>query len=252
MISVENISKQYNDTLVVDGVSLQLPKGKLISLIGSNAAGKSTLLGIISRIIDPNGGVIIVNDRNIADYRSRALAQRLSILKQTNRLSLKLTVRELVAFGRFPYSQGRLNALDREKIEEAMAFMELGDLKDRFVDELSGGQQQRAFVGMVAAQDTDYILLDEPLNNLDIKHSVQIMGTLRALCEEKGKSIVTVIYDINFASQYSDYIAAMKGGRLIHFGTTREIMDPKKLREIYDMDFEIFEKNDKCFCTYYN
>lgn len=252
MISVENISKRYSKNLVVDGVSLQLPKGKLISLIGSNAAGKSTLLGIISRIIDPNGGSIIINEKNIGDYKSRALAQRLSILKQANQLNLKLTVRELVGFGRFPYTQGRLDALDREKIEEAMDFMELGALEDRYVDELSGGQQQRAFLGMVAAQDTEYILLDEPLNNLDIKHSVQIMRTLRALCEQKGKTIITVIHDINFASQYSDYIAAMKGGKLIHFGTAKEIMDPEKLREIYDMEFEIFEKNNKCFCTYYN
>src|SRR5690606_17929652 len=141
MISVENISKQYNDILVVDGVNLQLPKGKLISLIGSNAAGKSTPLGIITRIIDPNWGHITINDKKIGDYRNRDLAKRLSILKQTNRLNLKLTVRELVAFGRFPHSQGRLNALDREKIEEAMDFMELGALGDRYVDELSGGQQ---------------------------------------------------------------------------------------------------------------
>lgn len=252
MIAVENISKRYNDTLVVDGVSMHLPKGQLISLIGSNAAGKSTLLGIISRIIDPNGGQVIINRQNIQQYKNRALAQRLSILKQANQLNLKLRVHELVAFGRFPYSQGRLNGVDREKIAEAMAFLGLEDLADRFVDELSGGQQQRAFLGMVVAQDTDYILLDEPLNNLDIKHSVQIMKTLRALCEEKGKTVVTVIHDINFASQYSDHIAAMKGGKLIHFGTTQEIMDPIKLREIYDMDFEIFEKNNKCICTYYN
>src|SRR5690606_18894869 len=110
---------------------------------------------------------------------------------QTNQLNLKLTVRELVAFGRFPYSQGRLDLGDRQMIDEAMAFLALGDLADRYVDELSGGQQQRAFLGMVVAQDTDHILLDEPLNNLDIKHSVQIMKTLRALCEQKGKTIVT-------------------------------------------------------------
>lgn len=251
MISVENISKKYNDTLVVDGVSMQLPKGNLISLIGSNAAGKSTLLGVISRIIDPNGGLILVDDRKIDEYKSRALAQKLSILKQANQLNLKLTVRELVAFGRFPYSQGRLDRNDQGKIDEALAFMELADLEDRYVDELSGGQQQRAFLGMVAAQDTDYILLDEPLNNLDIKHSVQIMKTLRAFCEKKGKTVIAVVHDINFASQYSDYIAAMKSGKLIHFGTTKEIMDPEKLREIYDMDFEIFEKNNKSYCTYY-
>nr|WP_293301486.1 ATP-binding cassette domain-containing protein [Allomuricauda sp.] len=251
MITLKNISKKYGDATVVDQVSLEFPKGKMISLVGSNGAGKSTLLGIISRIIDPDQGTIIINERNIQEYKSRALAQHISILKQANHLNLKLAVKELVGFGRFPYSQGRLTAEDRAKIEEALEFMELEELKDRYVDELSGGQQQRAFLGMVMAQDTDHILLDEPLNNLDMKHSVQIMKTLRALCEEKGKTIIMVIHDINFAAQYSDYIAALKLGKLVHYGTKEDIIDPIKLKEVFDMDFEIIERNNKRICNYF-
>lgn len=184
MIKVENISKSYSEKLVLDEVSLEIPKGKITSLIGANGAGKSTLLSIISRLLKQNKGSIIINEKNIDDYKNKILAQHLSILKQSNHLDLKLTVKELISFGRFPYSNGRLTKIDHEKIEEAIDFLNLKDIENSYVDELSGGQKQRAFLAMVVAQDTDYILLDEPLNNLDMKHSVHIMKTLRDLCEK--------------------------------------------------------------------
>ncbi|MCG1035312.1 iron ABC transporter ATP-binding protein [Polaribacter sargassicola] len=252
MIKTTNISKQYGDKIVVDNVTIEIPKGKITSLIGSNGAGKSTLLGTIARIINANHGEIIINEKNITDYKNRILAQELSILKQMNHLDLKLTVKELVSFGRFPYSQGRLTEVDHLKIKEAIAFLNLTELENNYLEELSGGQQQRAFLAMVVAQDTDYILLDEPLNNLDMRHSVQIMKTLKDLSVTKNKTIVMVIHDINFASYYSDYIAAMKQGKLIHFNTTKNIINPKILKEIYDIDFEIIESNNKLICNYYN
>src|SRR5690606_2693720 len=138
-------------------------------------------------------------------------AKKVSILKQSNQINLRLTVRELVSFGRFPYSQGRLTEEDWVCVDEAIRYMELEELQHEYLDELSGGQRQRAFIAMVIAQDTDYILLDEPLNNLDMKHAVQIMKTLRKLVDERGKTVVLVIHDINFASVYSDYIVALKG-----------------------------------------
>ncbi|QDO94460.1 ATP-binding cassette domain-containing protein [Formosa sediminum] len=252
MIKTNNLVKHYGDNVVVDQVNLNIPKGKITSLIGSNGAGKSTLLGAIARLIEPNQGAIIINDKNIKAYKDRILAQELSILKQINHLDLKLTVKELVGFGRFPYSQGRLTAQDTLKIEEAIAFLNLTVLQDNYLDELSGGQRQRAFLAMVVAQDTDYILLDEPLNNLDMKHSVQIMKTLKRLSEDHNKTIVMVVHDINFAAQYSDYIAAMKAGQLIHFDSTPNIITPTILKDIYDIDFEIIETNNKRICNYYN
>ena len=180
------------------------------------------------------------------------MAQQLSILKQSNHLDLKLTVRELVSFGRFPYSQGRLTNEDQLKINEAIAYLGLEDLEHRFMDELSGGQKQRAFMAMVVAQDTDYILLDEPLNNLDMKHSVQIMRTLRNLCRDKGKTIIIVIHEINFAANYSDYIVAMKEGKVLHFDSTKNIIQPHILKDIFDIDFEIIEKKEQLFCDYFS
>lgn len=251
MIKVKDISKNYVDKIVLEKISLEIPKRKITSLVGANGAGKSTLLGIISRLLPQDNGTIIINEKNIEDYKSRVLAQKLSVLKQANHLDLKLTVRELVSFGRFPYSQGRLTQEDKQMIDEAISFLNLKELENDYVDELSGGQRQRAFLAMVVAQDTDYVLLDEPLNNLDMKHSVQIMKILRELCEKKGKTIIIVIHEINFASYYSDYIVAMKEGKIKHFDTTQNIIQPKILKDVFDIDFEIIEKDQKRICNYF-
>jgi len=252
MIEVKNVSKKYGDKIILDELSLEIPKGKITSLIGPNGAGKSTLLSLISRLIEQKEGIIILNEKNITDYKHRLFAQQLSILKQSNNLDLKLTVKELVSFGRFPYSQGKLTKEDNEKIEQSIRFMELEDIQDSYIDELSGGQKQRAFLAMVVAQDTDYILLDEPLNNLDMKHAVNIMKTLRRLTDELGKTIIIVIHEINFASCYSDYIATLKNGKIVHFDTAQNIIQPEILQTVFDIKFNILEVRGNRICNYFN
>jgi len=252
MIEVKNVSKKYGDKIILDELSLEIPKGKITSLIGPNGAGKSTLLSLISRLIEQKEGIIILNEKNITDYKHRIFAQQLSILKQSNNLDLKLTVKELVSFGRFPYSQGKLTKEDNEKIEQSICFMELEDIQDSYIDELSGGQKQRAFLAMVVAQDTDYILLDEPLNNLDMKHAVNIMKTLRRLTDELGKTIIIVIHEINFASCYSDYIATLKNGKIVHFDTAKNIIQPEILQTVFDIKFNILEVRGNRICNYFN
>jgi len=251
MIEVKDISRAYGEKIILDGVSVTIPKGKVTSLIGSNGAGKSTLLSIISRLLKQNGGTVLLDSQDIEAYKTRILAQHLSILKQANHVDLKLTVRELVSFGRFPYSQGRLTSADKEQVDRAIGYLNLQDIAGQYMDELSGGQKQRAFLAMVVAQDTDYILLDEPLNNLDMKHAVQIMKTLRKLCDEKGKTIVMVIHDINFASQYSDFIVALKDSRVAIFDTVDRVIVPEVLQKVFDMDFKIVETDGKKICNYY-
>ena len=251
MIEVKDISKQYGKKIVLDDVALRFHSGKVTSLIGSNGAGKSTLLSIISRLLSQDGGMVMVDEKSVTDYRNRVLAQRLSILKQSNHVRLKLTVRELVSFGRFPYSQDKLNAEDLEKVEQAIRFLDLKEIEDAYIDELSGGQKQRAYMAMVVAQDTDYMLLDEPLNNLDMRHSVQTMKTLRRLADELGKTIIIVLHDINFASHYSDYIVALKEGRLKYYDTTEKIISEEVLRDIFDIDITITGFNGKRVCNYF-
>lgn len=251
MVIVKNLSKKYGNRHVIEDVSVKIEKGKITSFIGPNGAGKSTLLSMVSRLIDRDSGEVLIDNRDISRVKSSELAKKISILKQSNFINLRLTVRELVSFGRFPYSQGRLTKEDWKFIDEAIEYMELEPIQDKYLDQLSGGQKQRAYIAMVIAQDTDYILLDEPLNNLDMKHSVQIMKVLSRLVDELGKTVVIVIHDINFAACYSDYIVALKDGKVVKEGRTTEVITPKVLKEIYDMDFTVREENKKRYCLYY-
>ena len=203
---VKELLKKYNGKTVVDGVSFELPAGKVISLIGPNGAGKSTVMGMISRLIAQDDGSVDFEGKDISRWKSRDLAKRLAILTQSSHVQMKLTVRELVAFGRFPYSGSRITAEDEEIIDKAIAYMELEEFEDRFIDELSGGQRQRAYIAMVIAQDTEYILLDEPTNNLDIYHATNMMKIVRRLCDELGKTVILVLHEINYAAFYSDLL----------------------------------------------
>ena len=251
MVEVRNVSKRYGNKNVIDQVSVKIMKGKITSFIGPNGAGKSTLLSMISRLISTDAGDISIEGRMVNEWKSNELAKKISILKQSNHINIRLTIKDLVSFGRFPYSQGKLSKEDWNYINEAIRYMELEDMQDKFLDQLSGGQRQRAYIAMVLAQNTDYILLDEPLNNLDMKHSVQIMKVLRRLVEELGKTIVIVIHDINFASCYSDYIVALKDGRVIKEGTIEEIIESPVLKAVYDMDIQIEDINDNRICVYF-
>ncbi|WP_077214688.1 ABC transporter ATP-binding protein [Bacillus dakarensis] len=252
MVIVNNVSKRYGNKSVVEDVSVQIEKGTITSFIGPNGAGKSTLLSMVSRLIAKDTGEVLIDNQEISKAKSNDLAKKISILKQANNINLRLTIRELVAFGRFPYSQGRMSKQDWQYVDEAIEYMELTEMQHKFIDQLSGGQKQRAYIAMVIAQDTEYILLDEPLNNLDMKHSVQIMKVLRQLVDDLGKTVIIVIHDINFAACYSDYIVAMKDGKVVREGITQEVITPEVLKEIYDMDFTVKEENKKRYCLYFS
>ena len=241
MIDVRGVTKRYGKTAVVDDVSLKLPRGGLTAIVGANGAGKSTLLSMIARLLTTDGGSISIGDLDIANCDSRELAKRLAILRQTNDLQSRLTVSDLVGFGRFPHSGGRLTATDRSAIDQAVAWMDLDALRDRFLDEMSGGQRQRAFVAMVLAQDTEYLLLDEPLNNLDVAHAHAMLTTLRRAADELNKTVVIVVHDINYASCWADQIVAMKHGVIRAVGSPRQIMNRPLLREVFDLDIEVVE-----------
>ncbi|GAA5417145.1 petrobactin import ATP-binding protein YclP [Paraliobacillus ryukyuensis] len=251
MVEVREITKKYGNTAVVDDVSVTIPKGKITSFIGPNGAGKSTLVSIISRLITRDTGEIRIDDEEISQVKSNELAKKIAILKQSNDLNIRLTVKELVNFGRFPYSKGRLTKEDKQKVAEAIDYMELDSMKNKFLDQLSGGQRQRAFIAMIIAQDTEYILLDEPLNNLDMKHSVQIMKVLRNLVDDLGKTVVIVIHDVNFASVYSDYIVALREGKIVHQGAKDAMIDKEVLRDVYDMDIKIQDIDQCKICLYF-
>ena len=248
---VKDLTKRYDGKTVVDCVSFEIPKGKVTSLIGPNGAGKSTVMGMISRLIARDGGLVDFEKQDISKWKSKELAKRLAILTQSNNVQMKLTVRELVSFGRFPYSGGHNTAEDERIIDQAIAYMELQDFQDQFIDELSGGQRQRAYIAMVIAQDTQYVLLDEPTNNLDIYHASNMMKIVRRLCDELGKTVILVLHEINYAAFYSDYICAFRDGKIAKFGTVEEVMTRENLTEIYHVDFEIMEIEGRPLSIYY-
>lgn len=251
MVELKDISKSYGDQTVINVFNLTIEKGKITTFVGANGAGKSTLLNLIARNINSSSGQILIDGRDVATIRDSDMAKHVSFLRQSNHLNVKLTVRELVCFGRFPHSGGRLKKADMLAVDSALTYLGLDDIQHKYLDELSGGQRQRAYIAMVVAQDTDYILLDEPLNNLDMKYARQIMQTLRKLCDELGKTIVIVIHDINFASAYSDNIVAMKNGQIVKTGRICEIVQPDTLKEIFGLDFEVAEVNNCRVCYYY-
>jgi iron complex transport system ATP-binding protein len=251
MIALENATKRYGRQTVLDDVSIAFGDEGVTALIGPNGAGKSTLFGLVGRLIQPDAGRVMVDGTEVAKASSSDLARRLAVLRQDNHITARLTVHDLVEFGRFPHSKGRLTAVDREHIERAIDYLDLQAYRDRFLDELSGGQRQRAFIAMVLAQDTKYVLLDEPLNNLDLKHMTEIMRLVRRMADELGKRIIVVLHDINFAATYSDRIVAMRQGRVVADAPAAEIMRPDVLEAVYDTAVDVRQIDGKPVALYY-
>ena len=239
MINISKARKTYGGDVKIGPLSIQIPKAGITSLIGPNGAGKTTALLMIGRLLQMDEGNIEVANMDIAKTKSSDLAKVLTILRQENHFVTRLTVRQLAGFGRFPYSQGRLTNEDEAIISKYIDFLGLTELENRYLDELSGGQRQRAYVAMVLCQETEYILLDEPLNNLDVARSVQMMEHLRTIANEFGRTILTVMHDINFAAKYSDRICAMKDGEIAAFGTVKEIMNANLLSDIFETKIDI-------------
>lgn len=247
MIKIDNTRKIYTsqrksaDEVEIGPLNIEIPKAGLTSLIGPNGAGKSTTLLMIGRLLSMDEGEIKVANMDIEETASDDLAKVLTILRQENHFVTRLTVRQLAGFGRFPYSKGRLTKEDDEIISKYIDFLGLTDLENRYLDELSGGQRQRAYVAMILCQETEYVLLDEPLNNLDVARSVQMMEHLRRAVDEFGRTILTVMHDINFAAKYSDRICAMKDGKIVAYGTVDEIMDSEILSDIFETKIDIMK-----------
>lgn len=250
-LEIQKVHKSFGTKEILKEITVSIPENKLTTIIGPNGSGKSTLLSIMSRLIDKEQGEVYIDDKEIDEWPTVKLAQALSVLRQTNRDDLRLTVEELVKFGRFPYSQNRLTTQDVYIVEDVLKQMNLSPIRHQLLTSLSGGQRQRAFLGMILAQQTKYILLDEPLNNLDMRYAVELMQQLRQLVETQNKTIITVVHDLNFVSHYADYVIALKDGQVFKEGTLQEVMRSEILSELYDMTIDIEEIRGKYYCLSY-
>ncbi|ALQ29418.1 iron ABC transporter ATP-binding protein [Arthrobacter sp. YC-RL1] len=251
MITLNDVQKKYSSEVSIGPVTLQIPAGGITALVGPNGAGKSTMLTMVGRLLGIDSGNIEVAGYDVSKTNSKDLAKIVSILRQENHFVTRLTVRQLVGFGRYPHSKGRLTMADEEIISRSIDFLDLSELEGRYLDELSGGQRQRAYVAMVLAQDTDTVLLDEPLNNLDMKHSVIMMRHLKRAAAELNRTIVIVLHDINFAGHYADYICAMKQGKVVEFGTPERIMDDEILTDVFETPVRVIAGPEGPLAVYY-
>ncbi|MGO1513859.1 iron ABC transporter ATP-binding protein [Agrococcus casei] len=251
MIKLQGVCKSYGDEVTIGPVDLEIPRGGVTALVGPNGAGKSTLLTMMGRLLKPDAGSIEIGGHGVGTTPSKELARVVSILRQENHFITRLTVRQLVGFGRFPHTKGRLKPEDEEHVSRAIDFVDMHGLEHRYLDELSGGQRQRAYVAMVLAQDTEYLLLDEPLNNLDLRHSVQMMKHLKRAADELGRTIVIVVHDINFAGHYADRICAMKDGRIVEFGPADDVMTRDTLTRVFDTPVQMVEGPNGKLAVYY-
>lgn len=251
MIQVEHVHKNYGNTPIIKDLSLTIEKGKLTALIGPNGAGKTTFLNMIGRLTPADGGKILIDGKDLSHWNRNDLAKRLAILKQKNTMTAQITVRELLAFGRFPHMKGKIGPKCKQLIKHSLKYLGMEEYEYTYLNDLSGGQLQRAFIGMVLCQDTDYILLDEPLNNLDMKYGVQIMNILRDLVDEMGRTVIIVLHDINFAAAYADRIVGFKDGEKFIDDVSTQVIQKPVIDELFDMDVEIIKHNQQNYCLYY-
>ncbi|WP_136636042.1 ABC transporter ATP-binding protein [Pseudooceanicola onchidii] len=233
MIRIEGLSHAIGGSPILHDIDLTLPEGGVTALIGPNGAGKSTLLSLIARLQKIQAGRITVGGQEVGRTSDRDLARTLAVMAQSTHVSARLSVADLVSFGRYPWHRGRPGAIDRDHVEQALTRFDLLALRHRFLDEISGGQRQRAFVAMAYAQDTPYLLLDEPLNNLDIAAARDLMGLVRDMADRDGRTVVIVLHDINYATGFADRLVVLKDGRIAAQGQPAQIVTEALLRDVF-------------------
>lgn len=237
----EALHAGYESRRVLDGVDLTVAEGKLTVLLGPNGSGKSTLLKTLARTLTPNAGRVCLDGQDIHRRNTREVAQRLGILPQGPSAPEGLTVRQLVAMGRFPHQRlWRQDAeQDNRAIREAMDYADVTDFAERSVDALSGGQRQRCWIAMVLAQETDLILLDEPTTFLDLKVQVDLLELLVRLAHDKGRTLLVVLHDLNLAAAYADILIMMRQGRIEHSGPPETVFTSAHLKQVFDLDAHV-------------
>lgn len=240
-IETKNLTLSYGNTIIIDGLDLNITKGEITVFIGGNGCGKSTLLRSIARLLKPKTGVVVLEGNAIAKMSTKDVAKQMAILPQTPIAPEGLTVLQLVKQGRFPYQTWlkQWTEEDEEKVNNALAATGIENLKDRLVDSLSGGQRQRAWIAMTLAQDTDIILLDEPTTYLDMTHQIEILDLLFELNEKKKRTIVMVLHDLNLACRYAHNIVAIKEGKIFEQGKPEYVINSNLVKKVFGMECEI-------------
>ena len=255
-ISTKNLNISYGNLDIVKDLNLDIPKGKITTIIGSNGCGKSTILKTIARIIQAKSGDIFVNNINIKEQSPKDLAKVMAVLPQSPQAPSGLTVEELIAYGRFPHQKGfgKMKKEDEDIVTWALKSTGIEDFRERPMEALSGGQRQRAWIAMALAQQTEILILDEPTTYLDLAHQLEILKLLEELNRKQGTTIVMVIHELNNAARFADHMIGVKKGKVVCQGTAHEVMTKENLKELFNIDAEIVEdpRNNKPVCITYD
>jgi iron complex transport system ATP-binding protein len=243
-LELQNLTGGYSVLPIVKDVNLSLQNGEWLSLVGANGSGKSTLLKLISRILFPQGGVILLDGKAIHSQHPNLVAQKLALLPQQQPIPAGLTVRQLVSLGRTPHQpwwKWELTGNDQQIVETAIEKTQLENFSDRLVENLSGGERQRAFLALALAQEPKVLLLDEPTTYLDINYQLQLLELLKNLNQLQQLTIVTVLHELNLASRYSSRIALLKQGHLWEVGTPETVLTPHNIAEVFGVESLIIQ-----------
>ncbi|HWJ79926.1 MAG TPA: ABC transporter ATP-binding protein [Niallia sp.] len=255
ILSTEHLKIGYEEKIIVHDLNIKIQSGKITTIIGPNGCGKSTLLKTLARIHKAKEGFVYLEGEQIHKIPTKKIAQRMAVLPQSPEAPSRLTIFDLVSYGRSPHQKGfaRLTEKDKEVINWALDVTGLTELKNQEVDTLSGGQLQRAWIAMAIAQETNLLLLDEPTTYLDMAHQLEVLQLLKKLNEEEGRTIVMVIHDLNHAARFSDHMIAMKSGKLIKEGTAEEVMTEEVLKEVFQIDAVVVKdpRTNKPACLSY-
>lgn len=237
ILSGKGISVGYQQTVIIPPMDVDIPRHCITSIIGPNGCGKSTLLKSLSRMLPLRAGYVMLDGKKIAEMPSTEIAKQMAILPQAPQAPGGLTVEELVAYGRYPHQKGfgRLQKEDRDAIAWALRITHMEEFASRNIDALSGGQRQRAWIAMALAQDTELILLDEPTTYLDMAHQLEVLELLEDLNKKQKKTIALVIHDLNLAARFSDWIIAMRSGKVLYKGSAEEVMTEKMLADVFSL-----------------
>lgn len=232
----QSVTGGYDGKAIVQSITFGLQSGEWLSILGGNGSGKSTLLRLLSRVLSPSSGTVLLNGKSIHTQPAQQVAQTLALLPQQQIAPGGLTVQQLVSLGRSPHQpwwQWQPNPEDQAQVQQALAATQLLDYADRPVEQLSGGERQRAFLALALAQAPRVLLLDEPTTYLDIHYQLDLLTLLKHLNRDRGISIVTVLHDVNLAARFSDRLALLKSGQLCYLGTPHDVLTPKTLADIF-------------------
>jgi iron complex transport system ATP-binding protein len=249
---VKNISISYGKKEVIKGLSLEFPKGKIVTIVGQNGCGKSSLLRTFSKGVRQVDGKIIFENKDIQSFKARELAKKIAILPQIHLAPPDISVKTLVSYGRYPYMKfGKsLTKSDKAIVEKVMKETGIQHLSNQMVSTLSGGERQRVWIAMTICQEPEILVLDEPTTYLDISYQVEVLELVRKLNENSGITIIMVLHDLNLAARYSDYLYVLKKGELYSQGTPKQVINDALLKEVFRIEAHIYmdEVND---CPYF-